>query len=69
MQMPAAASFAAVNNFVFLARYQYFNGTYFHRVIPGFIVQAWRPDRHRKRAGRGRLARLPLHRQYATGEL
>ena len=43
VQMPAAASFAAVNNFVFLARYQYFNGTYFHRVIPGFIVQGGDP--------------------------
>ena len=37
---------SAVNNFVFLALYQYFNGTYFHRVIPGFVVQgATRPAR------------------------
>ncbi len=43
VQMPAAASFAAVNNFVFLALYQYYNGTFFHRVIPGFAVQGGDP--------------------------
>lgn len=43
VSMPAAASFAAVNNFIFLARYQYFNGTFFHRVIPGFVVQGGDP--------------------------
>jgi cyclophilin family peptidyl-prolyl cis-trans isomerase len=41
--MPAAASFAAVNNFVFLADYQYYNGTFFHRVVPGFAVQGGDP--------------------------
>jgi len=28
-----------VNNFVVLARYHYFDGVPFHRVIPGFVVQ------------------------------
>ena len=37
--MSAAASFQAVNNFVFLARYHYFDGTDFLRVIQGFVVQ------------------------------
>lgn len=43
VQMPAASSFLAVNNFVFLARYQFYNGTFFHRVIPGFAVQGGDP--------------------------
>ncbi len=43
MRMPAAASPAAVNNFVFLARYHYFDGVVFHRVIPGFVVQGGDP--------------------------
>ena len=38
-QMPAAASYAAVNNFVFLARYHYFDDTDFFRVLKGFVVQ------------------------------
>ena len=43
MKMPAAASPAAVNNFVFLARYHFYDGTIFHRVIPGFVVQGGDP--------------------------
>ena len=30
--MDAAKSYAAVNNFVFLALYRYYDGTFFHRV-------------------------------------
>jgi peptidyl-prolyl cis-trans isomerase B (cyclophilin B) len=33
----------AVNNFVYLARYQYFNDTNCHRIIPGFVVQCGDP--------------------------
>ena len=43
VRMDAASSYAAVNNFVFLARYKYFDGTFFHRVIPGFVVQGGDP--------------------------
>ncbi len=43
VKMDAASSFAAVNNFVFLAEWDYFNGTFFHRIIPGFVVQGGDP--------------------------
>jgi len=33
----------AVNNFVTLARYKYFDGTVCHRAIPGFVVQCGDP--------------------------
>lgn len=32
-----------VNNFVYLARYHYFDGIAFHRIIPGFVVQGGDP--------------------------
>ena len=34
---------ATVNNFVYLARYHYFDGTKCHRVIPGFMAQCGDP--------------------------
>ena len=33
-----------VNNFVFLARYHYFEGVGFHRIIQGFMCQGGDPD-------------------------
>ncbi len=33
-----------VNNFVFLARYHYFDGIVFHRIIQGFVCQGGDPD-------------------------
>jgi peptidylprolyl isomerase len=39
---PAAAP-RTVNSFVFLARYHYFDGIVFHRVIPGFVLQGGDP--------------------------
>lgn len=33
-----------VNNFVFLARQGFYNGTTFHRVIPGFMIQGGDPQ-------------------------
>src|SRR5271166_6510588 len=33
----------AVNSFVFLARWHYFDGIVFHRVIPGFVLQGGDP--------------------------
>ncbi|MHB1986392.1 MAG: peptidylprolyl isomerase [Acidimicrobiales bacterium] len=43
VEMNAATSYAAVNNFVFLARWNYYAGTFFHRIIPGFVVQGGDP--------------------------
>ena len=43
MKMPVSASPLAVNNFVFLARYHFYDGVTFHRVIPGFVVQGGDP--------------------------
>jgi peptidylprolyl isomerase len=40
---PAAAP-KTVNNFVVLARYRYFDGIGFHRVIPGFVLQGGDPE-------------------------
>lgn len=39
---PSAAP-KTVNNFVFLARYHYFDGIVFHRIIPGFVLQGGDP--------------------------
>jgi cyclophilin family peptidyl-prolyl cis-trans isomerase len=33
-----------VNNFVFLARNQFYDGVVFHRIIPGFVVQGGDPE-------------------------
>ena len=32
-----------VNSFVFLARYHYYDGIIFHRIIPGFVLQGGDP--------------------------
>ena len=40
---PVAAP-KTVNSFVFLARYHYFDGITFHRVIPGFVLQGGDPE-------------------------
>ena len=40
---PVAAPLT-VNNFVFLARYHYFDGLVFHRVIQGFMCQGGDPE-------------------------
>jgi peptidylprolyl isomerase len=41
--LDAAGAPKTVNNFVFLARWHYFDGIVFHRVIPGFVLQGGDP--------------------------
>jgi peptidylprolyl isomerase len=46
--LDALAAPKTVNNFVFLARYHYYEGVIFHRIIKGFVIQGGDP------AGTGR---------------
>ena len=41
--LDALAAPKAVNSFVFLARYHYYDGVIFHRIIPGFVLQGGDP--------------------------
>jgi peptidylprolyl isomerase len=41
--LDALAAPTTVNSFVFLARWHYFDGIVFHRVIPGFVLQGGDP--------------------------
>ncbi len=40
----ASSAPATVNNFVFLARYHYYDGLTFHRIISGFVCQGGCPQ-------------------------
>jgi peptidyl-prolyl cis-trans isomerase B (cyclophilin B) len=55
VKMPAASSYAGVNNFVFLARWNYYNGTFFHRIVTNFVIQGGDPTG----TGSGGPDRLP----------
>src|SRR3954451_18494620 len=44
IELDPVAAPKTVNNFVFLARYHYFDGIVFHRVIPGFVLQGGDPE-------------------------
>jgi cyclophilin family peptidyl-prolyl cis-trans isomerase len=39
LELDDATAPTAVNNFVVLARYHYYDGVAFHRIIPGFMIQ------------------------------
>jgi cyclophilin family peptidyl-prolyl cis-trans isomerase len=42
--LDANAAPNTVNNFVFLARWHYYDGIVFHRIIPGFMLQGGDPE-------------------------
>ncbi|HUF33205.1 MAG TPA: peptidylprolyl isomerase [Acidimicrobiales bacterium] len=42
--LDADAAPNAVNNFVFLSRYHFYDGVVFHRIIPGFMCQGGDPE-------------------------
>jgi len=59
-----------VNSFVFLARYHYYDGIIFHRIIPGFVLQGGDPTG----TGRGGPGyrfddELPARGRYELGSL
>jgi len=59
-----------VNNFVFLARYHYFDGIVFHRIIPGFVIQGGDPTGNGTGGPGYRFAdELPKAGRYEIGSL
>jgi hypothetical protein len=60
--LDALAAPKTVNSFVFLARYHYYDGVVFHRIIPGFVLQGGDPTgTGRAAAGRPLQGRLAGH--------
>ena len=70
VELDPLAAPQTVNNFVFLARWHYFDGVTFHRVIPGFVIQGGDPE-GTGRGGPGyRFAdELPKPGRYQVGSL
>jgi cyclophilin family peptidyl-prolyl cis-trans isomerase len=59
-----------VNNFVFLARYHYYEGVIFHRIIPGFVLQGGDPTGNGTGGPGYRFAdELPKPGRYELGSL
>src|SRR5208282_1105860 len=60
----------AVNSFVFLARYHYYDGIVFHRIIPGFVLQGGDPTGTGSGGPGYRFAdELPAAGRYKVGSL
>lgn len=47
-------------NFIYLTKKGYFNGTTFHRVVPGFIIQGGNSDRYETSKKRGEIGKYLL---------
>ena len=59
-----------VNSFVFLARYHYYDGIVFHRIIPGFVLQGGDPTGSGSGGPGYRFAdELPPEGRYKVGSL
>ncbi len=58
-----------VNNFVFLARDEYYSDVIFHRVIKGFMIQGGDPTGTGTGGPGYRFADEPVKRQYSRGTL
>jgi peptidylprolyl isomerase len=59
-----------VNSFVFLARYHYYDGIVFHRIIPGFVLQGGDPTGSGSGGPGYRFAdELPQAGRYQVGSL
>lgn len=71
VELAAEKAPLTVNNFVFLARHQYFDGVPFHRVIPGFVVQGGDGEKGDGTGGPGyNIAdELPEKGEYEIGSL
>ena len=67
LHLDALAAPTTVNSFVFLARWHYFDGIVFHRVVPEFVIQAGCPE-GTGRGGPGyRFADEPVRGEYTLG--